>query len=82
MNPGEAERKLHKLEEEHEETLRELEVYRAFFKASYDMNVAAAGLPEAQLVRDATNACVAEQVRERVPKKSALEALREGVKRE
>ncbi len=53
MMPGEAERKLHKLEEEHTGALQELACYKRFFEASLAMNIAAAGLPQAMAVHDA-----------------------------
>ena len=79
MNPGEAQRKLTKLEEEHEETLRELAVYKAFYDASLAMNVAASNLVEAKQVRECVNACETYKIRKGVepPKKeSALDALK------
>lgn len=80
MNPGEAERKLRSLEAEHEEVLRELSVYKEFFEASYAMNVAAASLPDAQRVREATTACVTEKTRARIGE-SELEKMKARVKK-
>jgi hypothetical protein len=73
MNPGEAERKLSRLEHQHEELQRAHDIYKEFFEASLAMNTFAAGSAEAVRVRDATNACSTLRIRSR----SALDALKE-----
>lgn len=79
MFPAEAERKLLALEEEHEATLKELAVYREFYDASLDLNMATAAAPQAKRVREAVNACETYKIRKDVDageKQSALEKLK------
>ena len=78
MNPGEAERKLKKLEQEYEEQAKELAAYKEFFDASLAMNINAAALKEARRVHDAMRAVEVIRIRKGVSgsQDSALKALK------